>query len=186
MGVLIGVDIGQKRDPTALAVAEAEQREEEWHFLVRHLERLPLGTPYPKVSQRLEEVVAGVHAQIGEAPTVYVVDTGVGQPIVDLLSVAGVRTVACYFTHSDRRTKKDWREIIIGKAYLVSRLQALLQTGRIHLPRTAEASALAEELLDYEIRVDQNANDRYGAFRVGTHDDLVTALGLAVQADPRA
>ena len=39
------------------------------------------------------------------------------------------------------------------------------------------------ELLDYEIRVDQNANDRYGAFRVGTHDDLVTALGLATQDD---
>lgn len=25
---------------------------------------------------------------------------------------------------------------------------------------------------------------RYGAFRVGSHDDLVTALGLAVQAEP--
>ena len=115
----------------------------------------------------------------------YVDATGVGQPIVDLLSVAGVRPVACYFTHGDRRVEKDRHEITIGKAYLVSRLQALLQTGRIHLPRTSEASALAEELLDYEIRVDQNANDRYGAFRVGTHDDLVTALGLAVQVDPR-
>lgn len=42
-----------------------------------------------------------------------------------------------------------------------------------------------QELLDYEIRVDENANDRYGAFRVGTHDDLVTALGLAVNSEPR-
>ena len=25
---------------------------------------------------------------------------------------------------------------------------------------------------------------KYGAFRVGTHDDLVTALGLAVQKEP--
>jgi hypothetical protein len=40
------------------------------------------------------------------------------------------------------------------------------------------------ELLDYEIRIDDNARERYGAFRVGTHDDLVTALGLAVQEDP--
>jgi hypothetical protein len=37
---------------------------------------------------------------------------------------------------------------------------------------------------DAESRVDENANDRYGAFRVGTHDDLVTALGLAVQWTP--
>lgn len=74
-------------------------------------------------------------------------------------------------------------EVSLGKAFLVSRLQALLQTRRLHLPRSPEAEALAQELLDYEIRVDENANDRYGAFRVGTHDDLVTALGLAVQSD---
>jgi hypothetical protein len=37
--------------------------------------------------------------------------------------------------------------------------------------------------MNFEIRVDEKANDRYGAFRVGTHDDLVTALGLAVQVD---
>jgi hypothetical protein len=48
-------------------------------------------------------------------------------------------------------------------------------------PETAEARALASELIDYEIRVDENANDRYGAFKVGKHDDLVTAIGLAVQ-----
>jgi hypothetical protein len=71
----------------------------------------------------------------------------------------------------------------LGKAYLVSRLQALLQCGRLHLPRTREAEVLTEELLDYEIRVDENANDKYGAFKVGVHDDLVTALGLAVQVD---
>jgi len=68
----------------------------------------------------------------------------------------------------------------------VSRLQALLQSGRLHLPRTAEAEALAAELLDYEIRVDEHANDKYGAFKVGSHDDLVTALGLAVQVEHAA
>jgi hypothetical protein len=35
--------------------------------------------------------------------------------------------------------------------------------------------------------VEPDANDRYGAFRVGRHDDLVTALGLAVhRAPPRS
>jgi hypothetical protein len=38
-------------------------------------------------------------------------------------------------------------------------------------------------LEDYEIRVSEDANDKYGAFRTGAHDDLVTALGLAVQTD---
>jgi hypothetical protein len=31
--------------------------------------------------------------------------------------------------------------------------------------------------------VSEGANDRYGAFKVSAHDDLVTALGLAVQDD---
>ena len=69
---------------------------------------------------------------------------------------------------------------MLGKAYLVSRLQTLLQTGRLHLPRTDEAKQLADDLLDYEVTVDENANERYGAFAVGPRDELVTALGLAV------
>jgi hypothetical protein len=32
--------------------------------------------------------------------------------------------------------------------------------------------------------VSEDGDDRYGAFRVGSHDDLVTALGLAVQLEP--
>ena len=94
--------------------------------------------------------------------------------------------IGVYFTYGDRRgVKKTFNvpEVTLGKAYLVSRLQALFQNGRLHLPRGREPEALRAELVDYEIRVDENANDRYGAFKVGTHDDLVTALGLAVQVD---
>jgi hypothetical protein len=34
-------------------------------------------------------------------------------------------------------------------------------------------------LLNYEIRVNENASAQFGAFKVGSHDDLATALGLA-------
>jgi len=182
--VTVGVDIGQKRDPTALAVIECEWRDtgSQDYYLTRHLERLPLGTPYPAVAQRLADVVADVQERGGD-PRVYVDATGVGLPVVDLLTAAGVTITPVYFTHGDRRTIKDDGSISLGKAWLVSRLQALLQTGRILLPRTPPAAALAKELQDYEIKVSENANDQYRAFRVGSHDDLVTALGLAVQGD---
>ncbi len=188
MDLVIGVDIGQKRDPTAICVMESEERLEEndrevWHYLARFLQRLPLGTPYPKVAKRIAEIAQAVIARTKEKPWVYVDATGVGQPIVDLLREQYPYVTPVYFTHGDRRSL-DNAGVKLGKAYLVSRLQALLQTGRIHLPSTSEARALAEELLDYEIRVDERANDRYGAFRVGTHDDLVTALGLALQRSP--
>jgi hypothetical protein len=90
--------------------------------------------------------------------------------------------VAASFTHGDRHTR-DGTTASLGKAFLVSRLQALLQTGRIDLPKTTEAQA--KELQDYEIKIDQDANDQYGAFKVGTHDDPVTALGLWVIEEPR-
>ncbi|MCH9650805.1 MAG: hypothetical protein K0U98_21435 [Deltaproteobacteria bacterium] len=194
---VVGIDIGQKRDPTAIAVAEIEYRpitdlepdrsEKESHYLARYLERLPLGTPYPEIARRLGEICQRVSVRCGRRPTVFVDATGVGKPIVDVLkaSTREARLLSVYFTHGDRRTEhSDDGKVTLGKAYLVSRLQALLQCQRLHLPETGESRALAQELLDYEIRVDENANDRYGAFRVGTHDDLVTAIGLAVQKEP--
>ena len=203
--VVVGVDIGQKYDPTAIAVVEHEWRKrdgrEEDHWLIRHLERLPLGTPYPQVADRLEEVVGNVKKRRSEvreplpwggyevrtvtpSVTIYVDATGVGQPVVDEMATRGPWVVAVYFTHGDKRTEEGWRTVKLGKVWLVSRMQTLLQAGRIHLPNTQETHDLAQELLDYEIRVSEDANDRYGAFKVGTHDDLVTALGLAVQRVP--
>jgi hypothetical protein len=205
LDVVVRVDVGQKHDPTAIAVAEYEWRQnesrEEDHWLVRHLERLPLGTPYPQVADRLAELVGNIKKRKSEirepmpwggyglrtvtpSVTIYVDATGVGQPVVDEMSSRSLSPIAVYFTHGDRRTEEGRSGVRLGKAWLVSRLQTLLQSRRIHLPNTQETQRLAQELLDYEIRVSEDANDKYGAFKVGTHDDLVTALGLAVQQVP--
>lgn len=220
MAILIGVDVGQKSDPTAVAVVQVDVRKRldaygnlvpDTHYIARGLERLPLGTAYHAIGAHVAKRITAVRDRMlaiavaqtrppcpqdvrervmkaaQRGPQVFVDATGVGKPLVDDLrrSVMGVRVVACYFTHGDRRTEVPPSEVRIGKAYLVSRLQSLLQTQRIHLPAGHnEAQVLAQELLNYEIRIDDDGNDKYGAFKVGTHDDLVTALGLAVQADP--
>src|SRR5215210_751700 len=93
MRVSVGVDIGQKVDPTAIAVVEAERRDEEWAFLTRHLERLPLGTPFKDAAQRTSEVVAGAMERMVAAGAklergaiaVYVDATGVGAPIMEMI-----------------------------------------------------------------------------------------------------
>jgi hypothetical protein len=43
----------------------------------------------------------------------------------------GVRGTAVSFTHGDRRVVQQDRSISLGKAWLVSRLQMLLQTSRM-------------------------------------------------------
>jgi hypothetical protein len=202
--VTIGVDIGQRVDPTAIAVVERDERIEGrtyrpdgtvasnpnerrvWHHTVRHLERLPLGTSYPDVARRLAAVATRVVERTGHRPRLYLDATGVGKPVVDVLKDHRVnaRLIAVYFTYGDRRIEEHSNQVTLGKGWLVSRMQALFQAERLHLPPGhPEAETLVKELLDYEIRVDQHANDKYGAFKVGTHDDLVTALGLATQKD---
>lgn len=209
--VSIGADLGQKHDPTAIVVCEATTRptgrmrrgarysdgsfdehpETENVFEARHLERLPLGTSYLDVAARIAEVARGVLARGGPVYATLIVDaTNNGSTADDLrqrLRGVPVRMTAAVFTYGGKLNGRiGAREVTVGKAFLVNRLQVLIETGRLRLPPNhAEAGAMARELADYEIKVDERtAADTYGAFRVGTHDDLVTALGLAVLADP--
>jgi len=183
--VTVGVDIGQKHDYTAIAVVEVELRRQEVHHVVHYLQRMPLMTPYHEVALRVAEVAGGAGVQARVTPEVYVDATGVGAPVTEEIRRAGVtRLRPVYFTHGDRRTE-DAEAVHLGKLALVSRLNLLLGKHLVHLPsQSPEAEALIQELQDYEIRVDEHANDRYGAFKTGAHDDLVTALGLATLTDP--
>ncbi len=184
MAVTIGIDIGQKRDHSAICVVEDENRGD-YHFFVRHLERLPLGTAYPAIAGRVAEVMDGVKLQAHRWALIYVNVTGFGDPMIDLVRtyVPGATVRGVVFNHGDLRSSEGGR-IILGKAFLVTRLQILLQLKRLHLRRGPDTQLLAQELLEYDIKVEPDANDKYGAFRVGTQDDLVTALGLTVQVDP--
>jgi len=74
-------------------------------------------------------------------------------------------------------------EVCCGKEYLVSRLQVLLDHGRIRLPRGRESRALVRELKDFDLKATATGMQA-GAFRTGTHDDLAIALGLATLYDP--
>lgn len=122
------------------------------------------------------------------SPPVYLDATWVGLPVVVLLreQVRSGEVVAVWFTYGDRRTetrKRDHRRVSVGNSDMVSRVQVLPGRGRLHLPRTREAAALTEELLDFELRVNQNGHETSGAFKTGVHDDLVSAVGLATQVD---
>ncbi len=85
----MGVDLGQAQDPTAIAVAE--MREPEIH--VRHLERLPLGTPYPKVIERVAAIVETL-----PGADLLVDATGVGRPVIDQMRETGLEPVPVTIT----------------------------------------------------------------------------------------
>ncbi len=186
-GVNVGIDVGQRVDPTAICVAEVQRRDYrlidgepvggERHYLARHVERLALGTSYPKVAERLREIYQKLKAAQRRV-SVRIDATGVGTPVVDLMRAADVPATAVYLTGGEKEFV-DGDELRLPKTLMVSRLQVLLQSRRIHLPDTPDAKALISELLEYEIKVTESANLQMGVFSTGKHDDLATALGLA-------
>ena len=59
--VTVGVDVGKQRDPATIAVTTAERHATPTGrstvlWIVRSLERLPLGTDYPKVADRIRDI----------------------------------------------------------------------------------------------------------------------------------
>ena len=191
--VRIGVDLGQRTDFTAIVVVEVQRRGYtllsgaggpipqggRWVYVARTIERPPLGTSYPVVVERLLKINRKL-TEMKQRNRHFLVDaTGVGQPIVDQLRRERLRTAPVYITNSEQ-AKWEKGELHLGKAALVSRLQLLLQSGRILLPAgDAQTSAMVEELRNYEIKISDAMRAAFGVFKVGAHDDLVTALGLA-------
>src|ERR1035438_4240226 len=93
----VGLDLGQARDFTALAVVERVAMKGEWDLAtwthrkvlvqrLRHLERIALGTPYPDVVRR----VVGVMGSLTGKRQLIVDATGVGRPVVDMLRAEGM------------------------------------------------------------------------------------------------
>ena len=205
--ITVGVDIGQRSDHTAIAVVEQELRsrmpfnpEPEVHHVCRLLERLPLGTSYVDVGRRVYGIVESLLGLYQTAPAIYVDATGVGTAVIEIIQRQGVRAhlYPVFFTYGDRRLERatmprpgDHRppqsrplEIRLGKAHMVGRLQALFHAKLLHLSTAfPDAQAMEDELLHYEIKISDRGTDTYGAFQVGAHDDLITALGLATQTD---
>ncbi|MBN1631066.1 MAG: hypothetical protein JW990_14990, partial [Thermoleophilia bacterium] len=174
--VTIGVDIGQRQDPSAVVVAEQLEGD---HHRIHHIERLALQTAYPQVAERLKVIygatVARVAAQQEKAAyraggfrrerymdpppdtrarqSVYVmVDaTGCGLPVVDFLRErSGIEpwhlTGVMFTAGTGCNVRQGVKEGTVSKSYLISRLKSLMGFGRLEWPRSKAARELADEL----------------------------------------
>src|SRR5215469_1475735 len=144
-------------------------------FQVGHLERMPLGTPYPGI-------VAHVGRLLGKLParTELVIDiTGVGKPVFEMFTYSGISPLGVFITAGTAETR-DFAICGVPKLTLVSRLQALLHQGRLKIQRElAEAETLVRELQDFRMDFTAAGHLTFNA-RSGKRDDLVLALAIAV------
>lgn len=185
MTVTVGVDIGQAVDPTAIVVIETYRPEREHiddrperQHQIRWIEKVPLGTSYERVVERIA-VVAERCVLIGH-PVLVVDATGVGRPVVDMLrarSSASVRAVT--FTGGDKEKKVSAYATRVPKRDLVTALEVVLQARRLHVvPDCPLQDDLAAELGSFEVNLSARGHDTYDGAS-GKHDDLVSALMLA-------
>jgi len=177
----IGLDLGQAQDYTALTVIERKHfnhslPREQYH--VRHLERPKLGTPYPAIVEKVQELMQS--PQLLKRTALVVDATGVGAPVVDLFRKAGLRPVAITITGGNTVTAGGGG-YHVPKRDLVSTLQVLFQTGRLKVAGGLKlAPVLVDELLNFKVKINiKTAHDSYEAWREGIHDDLVLAVALA-------
>jgi len=204
---ILGVDLGQSQDFTALVVLEREERETgrvtynpvllhaptmknvprtlpvtENHYAVRHLERLPIGTPYPEQVATVKALHERLSAQ--EARLALVVDqTGVGCPVLDMMRRAQLSPYAVTITGGDAVTREG-RDYRVPKRDLVSTVQVLLQSKRLSISKGLEhAQTLVKELLAFKVSINIRGHDSYGndegPWRESPHDDMVLAVALA-------
>jgi len=175
---IMGVDPGQSIDPTAIAIVRVIEGELPV-FQVGHLERCPLGTPYPGIVWRVRELLN--HPLFRGRIELVLDETGVGKAVRDLFIDQGADPIAVAITGGvDEVEVEADKYYHVPKLLLVSRLRALLDDGRLRIqPNLAETAALLDELQNFQASTTDSGRWRWGA-RAGKHDDLVLAVALAV------
>jgi hypothetical protein len=172
----LGLDLGQRRDPSAIAVVERGRDE---RLMVRHLERIPLGTSYPRVVARVKKLLA-LNELRGNC-WVAADATGVGAPVMDMLRDArlgcDVASVTITSGEKESQSGQTWN---VPKRDLIAGLQVLLERDQLRIAeKLRDAGPLMRELMNVRTRRKENGRERLGADGYGERDDLVVALALA-------
>ena len=168
---VLGVDLGQARDYTALAVVERHGEEDH----LRHLERLPLGTDYPSV-------VAHVIDLRRQLPgCLLAVDaTGVGRPVIDMLRGSGEQVMGVSITGGKTVAQGADGLVRVPKAQLVQAVAGGLETGRLKVAQGLPlVDVLIRELRAFRASISAAGRTKFEGGK-GEHDDVVLAVALAL------
>jgi hypothetical protein len=205
--LVMGVDLGQIKDPTAICVIEfcdgvsdhgsdwerhtgqttalgLQKKAERWRCV--HLDRIPLNTMYGDVVQHLAALLATPQLQRdpnkNQTAAELVVDAGGPAPgVIEMLRAAGLHPIQVIITGGLESNAKRGR-FTVSKHELISTLDARLHHDRYPLTfstQLAEGEAFKAEIADFRRNVSGAGRMQYEA-RQGKHDDLISSVAIAV------
>lgn len=189
---LVGLDLGQANDYTALGILHQKfiESRHRFEYELPYLERVR-GMPYPLIVEKVEALLKKPELQASEPPLLIIDKTGVGAPVCDMFNpklmkpdTSGlialnkeVIEITITAGHTPSRVIGGYH---VPKRDLVFALLAIYQSQRI---KVAEALPLAEplkgELTNLKLKINTNGHDSYSAWRESEHDDLVLSLALS-------
>ena len=185
----VGVDLGQARDPSAIAILEYSEskgpnRDPVTHafplierLALRQVERLPLGAEFSAVARRVGQIARDL-ANVApyryrcQTPVTIVVDaTGVGRPVVEMirkerLNSAQVVPVMITGGSESHSTKGFWH---VPKTELMMRLATMVDRGEF---------VVAGNLNHKDDWLAEMESVKVGSLE-GNPDDMVIATALA-------
>lgn len=198
--LILGLDLGQAKDYSALAAlrrtVEATITDVEGASATRNntkdkvvqldcigLKRWDLRTSYPAIVADVVQMIANLDPELTISKPILAVDaTGVGAPVVDLFKKERLNAmlVPIQITGGANVTEENGM-VRVPKRELVSVVQVGLQTKLLKIAQEMPlADTLSRELQNFQVKITDSANDVYGAWREGAHDDLVLGLAMAV------
>jgi hypothetical protein len=183
---VIGVDIGQRRDYSAIAILDYVEEAtglrdpvtynyiRRLNIRLRHVERVHLGTPFHGLVNRVSTML---HDPRLRDATVVIDANGVGAPVVELFRTARLpcRLIPVQTT-SGTSEGSDGGFYRVPKRDLVTGLQVLFDRWPLHISSASpSAAALLQELVEFKAKPSSNGTLRFE----GRKDDLTMALALA-------
>ena len=187
----IGVDLGQQRNFTAIAILQRETRtldtrdpvtfapHIEETYAVRHLERLPLGTSYSEVADYIAFLTR--HIAVTGRCEVILDATGLGAPVADMLRSRGMKGPLhrVILTGGDNQTTNQIGTGI-PRRDLISRLHLAIEQKKLSIARDTPATRdLLKELANLEMHYTPAGRLHYEPGGQEKQDDLTIATSLA-------
>jgi hypothetical protein len=180
---VIGLDLGQVSDPSALCLLEQRERQDGAKrvndFVCPYLRRWPLGTPYPQVVRDVVSFAATL-----PLPALVLDGTGVGRAIADEFRRARPAVsalVIASITGGTQTVRHPNGEYTVAKRELAGSLRSVLEGRRIKIARRLkEGVNLMRELQTFSVKISATAHESYEALRSSDHDDLAVAVALAL------